>query len=339
MNEDEVSVVIVTYNAERYINAVLRSVLRSRGVEIREIIVVDNASKDRTREIVKKYGEEHPVVLIGLAKNYGFPLAVNIGVERASGEYVVILNPDVIVDPDCFAKMLHAIRSQRDVVVVQPKILHPGGFIDSAGGLMDFLGHGFHIGKYEKDQGQYNSPREIMYGSFSCVLVRKHAYLSLGGMDPRYFLYNEDLDLCWRAWLAGHRVVYEPRALAYHVGQHATRKMPYHTAYFSRRNRLFMVYTNYPLLVAIFASFLLLALYTVLGVVLFFRDRYESRLIIRIYHSFISNAKNLAHRRILVKRKRGILFFYKRGLMTLRLVGIVFLISRLLAIPGRQKNS
>ncbi len=332
---NEVSVIVVTYNAERYIEAALRSILRARGVRIREVIVVDNASKDGTREIVERYRRKNPVVLVPLQRNYGFPFAVNIGVEKASTEYVVILNPDVIVDPDCFAKMLQAIRSKHDVAVVQPKILHPGGFIDSAGGLMDFLGHGFHIGKYEKDQGQYNSPREIMYGSFSCVMVRRKTYLSLGGMDPRYFLYNEDLDICWRAWIEGYRVVYEPSAVAYHIGQHATRKIPYHTAYFSRRNRLFMIYTNYPLLVAIFASFLLLALYTILGIIVFFRDRYESRLMIRIYRSFLSNMRILAGKRLSIRRKRGFLFFYRQGFITLRLVGIMLAVSRLLASASK----
>lgn len=324
MSKDcKVSIVIVTYNASKYVVPCIRSVLTPHGVTVDEVIVVDNASSDGTVHLVEKcFGTDPRIKMIELRKNVGFPLACNIGVVNAGNEFVVLMNPDVIVEPDCFAKLVEAMLSDERIAVAQPKILHPGGFIDSVGGLMDLLGHGFHVGKFEKDHRQYDEPRDMLYACFACAMVRRDIYLELGGMDSRYFLYNEDLDFCWRCWLAGYRVVYVPTAIAYHVGQHATRKLPYHAIYFGRRNRLYTVFKNYPLLLAVATTLLLLASYSLVGFKAIFSDRIESRLMLKIVSKFFSNAKYLARERMRIVRKRGVRWFLKHGLIVPKLVGL-----------------
>lgn len=341
-----VSVVVVTYNASSYIIPCLKSVLGSRGVAIEEVLVVDNNSSDNTLELVKKYfGSDPRVKIVRLRRNMGFPYACNVGVRLARGRYVVLMNPDVVVDPYCFARLAEFLSQNSDVAVVQPKLLKPGGYIDGVGGVMDFLGHGFHLGMYERDSGQYGEPRDILYASFACAMVRRDVYLRLGGMDPRFFLYNEDLDFCWRAWLAGYRVVYVPGAVAYHVGQHSTRRIPYRALYFGRRNRLYTIFTNYPLPAAVVASLMLMALYLVLGVKAALSDPYEARLTFRILARFFRDLKYLAGRRAATPRRASLTGMLRRGLVTFRLVGLRLHLAglyraqlRIKVKPGRAKE-
>jgi len=329
MEIPRVSIVIVTYNAEKYITKCLESILASRGVEIDKIIVVDNASNDNTTKLLKeRFGNDSKIKVIELCKNIGFPLACNIGVAHANTDLVVLMNPDVIVDPYCFANLASFMYRDSEVAVAQPKILHPGGYIDSAGNYMDLLGHGFHLGKLEKDYGRYDSPREILYACFACAMVRRSIYFMLRGMDPRYFLYNEDLDFCWRCWLAGYRVLYVPKAVAYHIGHHASRKVPYHAIYFGRRNRLYTIFANYPLTLAVATTALLLALYIGLCIASSISDKYESRLMLKIIARFAKDLKYLARKRLEIPRRRSFSEFIERGLIVPRLVGLRLFLAR-----------
>ena len=330
MVADKVSVVIVTYNSEKYIKSCLKSVINSHRVNIEDIILVDNASQDNTVRIAREtFGKDSRVKIIQLGKNLGFPYASNIGIANTHSKYIVLVNPDVVVDPYCFYSLLSTMSKDERIAASQPKILHPGGYIDGVGGIMDFLGHGFHIGKFEKDIGQYDKPREILYACFACAMIRRGVYLRLGGMDPRYFLYNEDLDFCWRSWLAGYRVVYVPEAVAYHIGQHATSKLPYHAIYFGRRNRLFTIFANYPLLVSIITSFILLGFYVLLGVGSTIKDKAEARLTLKIITEFFRSLKYLSKKRNSLLRKTNLKTFIRKGLITFRLVGLRLYLAKL----------
>ncbi|PLJ78184.1 glycosyltransferase family 2 protein [Infirmifilum sp. SLHALR2] len=322
--DNTVSVVIVTHNAGKYILPCLVSVLSSRNIHLEDVIVVDNASQDSTVDTIQRvFGKDSRVKIIRLHKNMGFPYACNLGIAHAHSKYVVLMNPDAIADPYCFANLLAIISSDGQVAVAQPKIVHPGGYIDSAGGLMDLLGHGFHIGKLQRDQGQYDRSRDIFYATFACAMLRRDIYLRLGGMDPRFFLYNEDLDFCWRCWLAGYRIIYAPNAIAYHVGQHITKKLPYQAIYFGRRNRLYTVFTNYPLLVGIVASLLLLAFYIDLSFLSVIRgDKIEARLTLRIVYKFFRDLKYLTRKKLSLVRRRHLSEILARRLITFKLVGL-----------------
>ena len=318
-----VSVVLVTYNADKHIVPCLKSVLSSRGVVVDEVIVVDNASSDDTVPFIEEYfGADPRVKVVRLHKNLGFPLACNIGVINARNEFVVIMNPDTLVEPDCFYKIIVAMLNDERFAIAQPKILHPTGYIDSTGGLMDFLGHGYHIGKFEIDNGQYDSFREVFYATFAYTMVRRNIYLRLACMDSRYYLYNEDLDFCWRVWLSGYKVIYIPDAVVYHVGHHATSKLPYHAIYFGRRNRLFSIFTNYPLLVGIVTSFILLGFYIMLGVKSTLKDKVEARLELKIVADFFRHLKYLTRKRRYIIRNIGLMTLIKKGFITFKLIGL-----------------
>lgn len=319
----KISVVIVTYNASRYIVPAIRSILRSRDVLIEEVIVVDNASSDLTINYLRSYYDSDPrIKIIKLKKNVGFPLASNIGVAKATSDLVVIMNPDVIISSDCLYNLAKIFYSEKRVAIVQPKILHPGNYIDSAGGLMDILGHGFHIGKFERDNGQYDKLREILYATFACVMVRRDIYLNLGGLDSRYFLYNEDLDISLRSWLSGFRILYQPEAIAYHIGHHSTRKMPYQALYFGRRNRLYTVFANYSLWLALPISAILLLLYVGLAIKLTIIDKYESRITLHVIKKFFKDLKYLSIKRSYILRKRSNIELLRKKLIRPELIGL-----------------
>ncbi|ADI32007.1 glycosyltransferase family 2 protein [Staphylothermus hellenicus] len=332
MLDEEISVVVVTYNSSSYIIPCLKSILNSRNTALKEVIIIDNNSADNTLGLVKKhFGNDPRVKVVSLHRNMGFPYACNVGVRLARSRYVVLMNPDVVVDPYCFARLAEFLSRNSDVVAVQPKLLHPAGYIDGVGGVMDVLGHGFHLGMYEKDTGQYERPREILYACFACAMVKRDVYLRLGGMDPRFFLYSEDLDFGWRCWLAGYRVMYVPGAIAYHVGQHATKKLPYHAIYFGRRNRLYTVFTNYPLFLGIIASIILLALYIGLGFysMIIVRDKVEARLVLRIIVKFLKDLKYLVMKRKRIIRRRSFLEFIRKSLISTQLVGLKLYLAKL----------
>ncbi len=322
-----ISVVIVTYNAERYIISCLRSILGSRNVVIVRVVVVDNASSDDTLDIVERhFGSDPRVQVVRLRRNVGFPLACNIGAAHVDTEFVVFMNPDVMVSPYCFANLASYMSCDETIAVAQPKILHPGGYIDSAGGLVDLLGHGFHMGKFEKDHGQYNEPRDVLYACFACTMVRRDVYLRLGGMDSYFFLYNEDLDYCWRCWLAGYRVVYVPNAVAYHVGGHSVRKVPYHALYFSRRNRLITVLSNYALPLALLSFAILLLMYMLAIPYHILKGRkLEARIFIKILANVVKYVNVAMRKRKIVHkiRKIGDLVLIRKKFIKLKPIGVI----------------
>jgi hypothetical protein len=167
---------------------------------------------------------------------------------------------------------------------------------------------------------------------FACAMVRRSVYLRLGGMDSMYLLYSEDLNFCWRCWLSGYRVVYAPSAIAYHVGQHATRRVPYHAIYFGRRNRLLTVLANYSLPLALFSATMLYTLYVASTIgALLLKDPYEARVMYRLLSSLPKYIRYAIRKRVFVSGllRVGDLELLKRELIIPKVVGIKLYLGRL----------
>jgi N-acetylglucosaminyl-diphospho-decaprenol L-rhamnosyltransferase len=241
-----VSAVIVSYNSLADLPACVESIIFSDlWPHLCEVIIVDNASTDGSCDVLSLYTHQYnKFKIIRLQKNMGFPYGCNRGVQEATGDLVLILNPDVRIATG-FGGMLQFASSLRDTAAIQPTILYTDGGVESVGGLMDLLGHGFHLTVSKS----INKRAEIFYAVFACVLVNKKIFHQVGGMNSSYFLYNDDLDFCWRAWLYGYKVVHYPEAKCFHIGQKSTRKVPSVSQYHMRKNRLAMIFVNYsPLL-------------------------------------------------------------------------------------------
>ncbi len=197
---------VVTYNSEKHISNVLSSLLNSTIACKMEIMVVDNASADRTAEIVQ---ETFPGVrLVKLMKNVGFGQGHNQALPFLSAPYHLIVNPDITFEPDALEKMAAFMDSRRDVALLTPKVLHPDGseqFLPKEqpslhfllGGYLERLGRPFTTwrGRYTWRGKAALEPCELSFATGCFMLTRADAFRAVGGFDPRYFLYMEDADL------------------------------------------------------------------------------------------------------------------------------------------------
>jgi GT2 family glycosyltransferase len=210
------SIVVVSYNTSAHIGSCLLSLLELDYPRV-EIIVVDNASTDGSVELVRSRFPD--VEVVELPAHKGFAGAARVGLFMASGEIVAAVNPDVRLHPGWLAAVSATLHSRGDVGIVGSKILYPDRrTIQHAGGTVDYpLATTRHLGRGEPDTGQYDHPREVQFVTGAALAMGRNVGRALKFFDEDYFpMYYEDVDLCRRAHNEGLRVVYQPRAVAYH---------------------------------------------------------------------------------------------------------------------------
>jgi len=258
-----VSVIILNYNGLRYLRGrlsdSLRSVLNSNYFDF-EVLFVDNGSSDDSVEFVnREFGKDPRLRIIGLPRNYGYPLGNNIGAMQANkrSKFLIFLNSDVEVTPSWMIRLVSSMEEDIAVGAAQPKILlwRDRSRINSVGMLLTPLGRtvgpsGPSTGLYELDKGQYNRKREIFSVLGAAFIVRRDLFFRVGAFDGDYFLYGEEIDLCWRIWLAGYKVMLCPNSIVYHYEggtAGSVRRMTPMRAYYGERNRLATLIKNYEL--------------------------------------------------------------------------------------------
>jgi N-acetylglucosaminyl-diphospho-decaprenol L-rhamnosyltransferase len=229
------SAVVVNYDAGEAIGRCLASLLES-GID--DIAVVDNGSTDGSVELVRHL--EAPLKLIQPSRNLGYGAAVNQGVAATAGEFVFVCNPDLVVEPGAVELLGRALDARTDAAVAGPMLLEPDGSVYPSGrsfpSLGDSLGHGF-VGLFWRDNpwtrryrligDQQQTARDADWVSGAGFLVRRSAFAAVGGFDEAYFMYVEDVDLCWRLHRAGWGVLYVPSARAVHEQGRSTSRRPY----------------------------------------------------------------------------------------------------------------
>lgn len=214
--EPFVSFVVVSYNTADHIEGCLRSLL-ALDYPRTEIIVVDNGSTDGSVERVR--GGFPDVELVELGENKGFAGAASVGLFMANGDILASVNPDVQLDSDWLQAIVEAFEAFPDAGVVGSKILYPDRkTIQHAGGIVHYpLATTDHMGRGEEDQGQYDQSRMVSFVTGAALAMRRDVGHSLNFFDEAFYpVFFEDVDLCWRAKGEGWRIVYQPRAIAYH---------------------------------------------------------------------------------------------------------------------------
>lgn len=236
-----VAAVIVNWNAGQTLLTCVQS-LRADGIT--DVVVVDNASSDGSPQALAKADPEVRIVPTGA--NLGLGTAANRGVAatkaRDDTPYVLVLNPDAIVEPGAVKALTAALDRDPELAIVGPRIENPDGSpYPSARRFPDLgvaAGHAF-LGfvapdnrwsraykRYDVDQDRTRAA-DVDWVSGSCFLARRRAFEAVRGFDESFFMYCEDVDLCWRMGRAGWRVGFEPAARVVHIGAVSTNQTPY----------------------------------------------------------------------------------------------------------------
>ena len=238
-----ISIIILNYNAGNLLLECVESIINSNYKNL-EIIVVDNVSIDNSQKKCKEKFQQ--VILIENKKNLGYCGGNNIGINHAKGEFLVILNPDVIVELDWLNQLLIAFKKYGNGIY-QPKILATTDHstIISAGNMIQLFGFGFSRGKGEKDIQQYEKDEEVGYASGTCLFSSSNIFKKIGNFDSYLFAYHDDLDLCWKGALKGIKSFYIHKSVVYHPLEGYSFKWNSFKFFLMERNRLYCLKKNY----------------------------------------------------------------------------------------------
>lgn len=220
MNEEPtVSIIIAVFNQLEVTLACLKSVSEHTSGVAYEVIIVNDASDERTRRSLERI---EGLRLLTNGRNLGFLKSSNKGAGAARGEYLLFLNNDTEVTPRWLEGMLRVLETRRDAGLVGAKLVYPDGRLQEAGGIMWRDASGVNYGKWDDPaKPEYNYLREVDYCSGACILVRKADFDDLGGFDLRYApAYYEDTDLAFALRAKGRKVYYQPLSVViHHEGQ------------------------------------------------------------------------------------------------------------------------
>lgn len=252
-NTKKVAVVILNWNGAKLMEEFLPSVVDYSPAELAEVIVADNGSTDVSVDMLK---EKFPAVrIIQLDKNYGFAEGYNQALKQIDNEYTVLLNSDVEVTPGWLDAPLAAMEADSTIVAAQPKIRAQRNkdyfeYAGAAGGYMDIYGYPYCRGRLlhvvEKDEGQYDTPADILWATGACLFIRTTIYKEVGGLDDGFFAHQEEIDMCWRLRSRGYRLVCTPQSVVYHVGGATLQVESPRKTFLNFRNNLLMLYKNLP---------------------------------------------------------------------------------------------
>jgi GT2 family glycosyltransferase len=250
LNQSElpsVTIIVLNYNGLRHLEECFASLTKvDYPPEKLELMMVDNASTD---DSVKYVRDHYPQVRIEQSEeNVGFAAGNNLGAAAATGQYVVFLNNDMWVDPCFVYGLVEAIQSEPDVVCAGAKILNwDGSQFDFVGSSAHFAGYAYQFGLGERfETDRYNEVHPMLFACGGAMIVERRIFLDVGGFDEDYFIYYEDMDLGWRLWLLGFKVVFAPEAIVNHR-HHGTMKAfsDYRKRVLFKRNALYTIIKNY----------------------------------------------------------------------------------------------
>ena len=221
MNHPLVCIVVLNWNALKETIECMDSLQKIRYPQYK-LIIVDNASSNNEAHIFRQmYSEVADIILA--KENYGYTGGNNIGMEYAienyNPDFILILNNDIIVDPDFLNHLIKVAQSDPKIGIVGGKVYYHKypDLIQSAGiGLNMYTGKSYHIGYMKFDKGQYDYQRIVNIVMGCCMLIKREVIDKIGLLDEQYFCYKDDIDYCYKCSKAGYDVVYTPLAKIWH---------------------------------------------------------------------------------------------------------------------------
>jgi len=238
-----VTIIIPNYNGKHFLGPCLAA-LENQDCQDFEVLVVDNGSTDGSVEWLK----ERQVPAMFLSENTGFSGAVNRGIQAAKTPYVILLNNDTEARPGYVGELLKAIRRSPKIFSVSPKMIqlcHPE-LIDDAGDMYSIMGWAYQRGVGQEEQ-RYNRPCHIFSACAGAAIYRREVFDEIGLFDEMHFAYLEDIDVGYRAKIAGYYNRYCPSAVVCHVGS-GTSGSKYNSfkVKLAARNNVYLNYKNMP---------------------------------------------------------------------------------------------
>lgn len=252
------SIVVLNYYGEKILRITLDSLLRLDYPKDKyEIIIVDNNSKDKSKEIINRFIKTHKNIKgIFLKQNLGFAKGNNIGIQNAQGKYVILLNNDCIVNINWLKELVNTAEKDEKIFAVNSKIkLFKTNKIQNAGIMAFQDGYARDIGAivkyqsqdYEEDINQYATEKDIYAACGAAVLFRKNVFSKIGFLDERFFMYYEDVEISERARFHGFKIKYCPKAEVYHHHAYSIHEWSPLFIYHVEKGRLLHTLYHFPL--------------------------------------------------------------------------------------------
>ena len=237
-----VSAIIPTYNRADLVRSVLTN-LRAQTLQPDQILIVDNGSADATQIVAREMGAD----LVVFPENRGFAAAVNAGIQQAHGDWLLILNNDVALEPSWLSRVLAAAQ-QDDALFATGKILQKNdrATIDGSWDLVSRAAYAWRCGYGHRDGAVWSVRRRIAFAPMTAALFSREIFRRIGLLDTRFESYYEDVDFGVRCLLAGIEGVYEPAAVSVHLGKATLGRKARRVYFLSARNQIFLLAKHYP---------------------------------------------------------------------------------------------
>src|SRR6266550_1601029 len=235
-NKPLVTALVVSRNSKEELLQCLKAFFASADVPV-DAVVVDNDSSDGSPAAVT---DEFPqATVLVQSKNLGYGRAANIGLERCQGRFVLLLSPNVRLDPQCVGRLADLLLTRPDAGAAGPRLLLTEGGLDADArrafpipsalfyqtvGLSKLFPRSPRFGRHNMGHLPESDVHEMDAGTAACLMLRRSALDRVGFFDPRYFMFGEDLDLCYRLKLGGWKIFYLPSASAIHHKGAATKQ-------------------------------------------------------------------------------------------------------------------
>lgn len=302
-----ISVVLGNYNGRRFLTTCLSS-LENQSYSNLETIFVDDESTDGSAQFVSQ-NFPHVMVIRNPGPERGFAACCDAGARIARADYLLFLNVDIELEPDCLSHLVARMDGDPSIGVCGPRLLslNDRKRIVSTGGFLDVFGFGMDRGLDELDTGRFSKAEQVSFITGAVILVRRSALKAAGGWDIDTFTYAEDSDLCWRVLLNGYKVVYEPKSVAFHFHSPSMGRASPRKIHFMERNRLSAMIRNYslPTLLEVLPGWAVIAA----ARILYFTARRRADIVdasIRAYIEVLQNLPKTFRKRALTQMSRRI---------------------------------
>jgi len=251
----KITVIIPHYNGIDILRDCLESLYKN-SFEDFNTVLIDNGSGDGSQNFVQQNFPH--VKIIQNEKNLGYAGACNQGIQLTETDFILLLNNDTVMPENFLSEMLKSIETDSEIAMVQPKIksIQNREYFDysgGAGGEMDIFGYPFARGRLfdfvEKDEGQYDKTEDTIFWTSGCaILIRKSVVDKIGVLDIDFFAHQEEIDLNWRAQLAGYKNVVTYKTFIYHYSGYTLKNDNSKKMYLNHRNNLIMIIKNYSII-------------------------------------------------------------------------------------------